>query len=72
MMDRTLEGIRCRTVRPVPHQRGFLPRQSTGTVRYALENIGRTLLHVDFDSGASLTVLAEDVSLGSGELRAEG
>lgn len=72
MMDRTIHGTRCSTVRPVPHHRGFLPRRSTGTVRYALENIGRTLLHIDFDSGPSLMVLAEDVSLDGVERRIDG
>ena len=51
-MDRTLGGKRCQTVRNVAHHRGILPRQTSGTIRYAVENIGRTLLHVDFDSGA--------------------
>jgi len=33
-----------------------------GTIRYTCENIGRTLVRVDFDSGASLMVLADDVT----------
>jgi hypothetical protein len=32
-----------------------------GTVRYAVENIGRQLINVDFDTGQSLMVLADDV-----------
>jgi hypothetical protein len=63
MMDRTLGGKRCQTVRNVAHHRGILPRQTSGTIRYAVENIGRTLLHVDFDSGASLMVLPDDIRL---------
>ena len=62
-MDRTLCGKRCRTVRSVAHHRGTLPRQTTGTIRYALENIGRTLVFVDFDSGPSLMVLPDDILL---------
>ncbi len=68
-MDRTLGGKRCTTVRIVAHHRGTLPRQTTGTIRYAVENIGRTLLCVDFDSGASLMVLPDDIRLDDDALR---
>jgi hypothetical protein len=63
MLDRSLDGKRCRTVRPIAHHGGYLPRQIEGTVRYTTENVGRTLLCVDFDSGTSLMVLADDVAL---------
>jgi len=61
MLDRTLNGLRCRTARPIAHHGGYIPRQIEGTVRYATENLGRTLLHVDFDSGTSMMVLPDDV-----------
>jgi hypothetical protein len=65
MMDRSLGGTRCRTARPIAHHRGYLPREEEGTIRYAIENIGRMLLRVDFDCGASLMVLPDDVMLDS-------
>ena len=67
MLDRTLNGLRCRTTRPIAHHGGYLPRQVEGTVRYATENLGRTLLHVDFDSGTSMMVLPDDVILDGSE-----
>ena len=63
MLDRTLTGQRCHTTRPIAHHGGYLPRQIEGTIRYATENLGRTLLHVDFDSGTSMMVLPDDVVL---------
>ena len=72
VMDRTLCGKRCHTVRTVAHHRGRLPRETPGTIRYALENIGRTLVFVDFDSGASLMVLPDDISLEGPETTVEG
>ncbi len=63
MMDRSLDGKRCRTIRPVPHHAGYLPRRLEGTVRYQVENLGRTLLRVDFDSGTSVMVLPDDVAV---------
>ncbi len=61
MIDRSLAGTRCHTVRSVSHHGGIIPRQLGGTIRYRLENLGRFLLKVDFDSGDSLTVLADDI-----------
>ena len=62
MMDRTLEGTRCRTVRPIAHHGGYLPRMLGGTIRYAVENLGRQLINVTFDTGQSMMVLPDDVA----------
>jgi hypothetical protein len=63
MMDLSLDGIRCRTSRRIAHHRGYLAREVEGTIRYSIENIGRTLLRVDFDTGESLMLLPDDVTL---------
>jgi len=65
MMDRTLAGTRCRTVRPIAHHGGYLPRMLGGTIRYAVENLGRQLISVEFDTGQSMMVLADDVAYDS-------
>ena len=67
MLDRALEGTRCRIVRPIAHHAGYLLPRLEGTVRYAIENLGRQLLRVDFDSGASLIVLPEDFVIEASE-----
>ena len=63
MMDTSLTGRRCRTRRSIPHHRGHLPRAIEGTVQYAVENIGRMLIRVDFDDGPSLMVLENDIEM---------
>lgn len=63
MMDRKLGGTRCQTIRPIAHHGGYLPRAAEGTIRYTIENIGRLLLRVDFDSGTSMMVLPDDVKV---------
>jgi hypothetical protein len=67
MIDESLGGTRCRTIRRIAHHGGYLPRSIEGTIRYAIDNVGRTLLRVDFDSGQSMMVLPEDVRLENGE-----
>ena len=44
------------------HHAGMVPRESTGIVRYEMENIGRRLVRIDLDSGRSLILLAEDIA----------
>jgi hypothetical protein len=61
MLDRSLGGIRCFTVRRIAHHGGYLPSKTAGTIRYTTENLGRTLVRVDFDSGQSLMMLSDDV-----------
>lgn len=68
MMNQSVGGKRFRTVRPVMHHGGLVPRESAGTIRYALENIGRTLLHVDLDSGTSMMLLPDDVAVDSSDV----
>ena len=63
MFDRTLDGRRCLTRRPITHHAGYMPPKTEGTIRYTVENIGRTLVRVDLDSGASLMLLADDVTV---------
>jgi hypothetical protein len=45
------------------HHAGTIPRQATGMVRYAMENLGRRLVRIDLDSGRSLILLADDIAL---------
>jgi len=70
MMDTSLTGRRCRTRRSIPHHRGQLPRAIGGTVQYALENLGRILIRVDFDDGPSLMVLEQDIEFENERLTA--
>jgi hypothetical protein len=63
MMDRTRAGSRCRTIRPIVHHVGMIPRETAGTIRYETENIGRQLMRVDLDSGLGVMLLADDVDV---------
>jgi hypothetical protein len=61
-MDRPLDlGTRCRVTRPIAHARGVVVRESPGTVRALRDNIGRSLVTVEFDSGEKLVLFAHEV-----------
>jgi hypothetical protein len=54
-------------VRPIAHHGGYIPRMQGGTIRYAVENIGRQLINVHFDTGQSMMVLPDDVAYEDGD-----
>lgn len=63
LTDLGLMGRRCRTIRRIVHHKGVIAQNASGTVRGAMENIGRLLLEIEFDCGQSLTLLADCVTL---------
>lgn len=54
-------GIRCRALRSITHQRGVLRRGDEGTVLAMRENLGRSLVTVDFESGDRLVVFSHEI-----------
>jgi hypothetical protein len=65
MIDRTHAGIRCSTRFPLRTIKGNLPRGSQGTVEYAMDNLGRLLILVDWDTGFSVPVFPNEIDLQS-------
>ena len=51
MIDRTHAGLRYHTRFLIRTVTGDLARHSAGTVVYAMENLGRLLIVVDWDTG---------------------
>lgn len=62
-MDRSHSGWRCRTVRYLNTVEGILPRNSGGTIRYEIENLGRDLVVVDWDNGMSVPVFPYEIEI---------
>ena len=63
MIDRMLSGSRCRVVRAVPCPGGAIHRHTHGTIRYGMENLGRELVMVDWDTGRATLVFPDDIEL---------
>jgi hypothetical protein len=63
MIDRTHTGIRCSTRFPLRTIKGNLPRGSQGTVEYAMDNLGRCLILVNWDTGFSVPVFPNEIDL---------
>lgn len=51
MIDATLQGMRCRATREIRTCQGLIRRSTEGVIQYDMENLGRHLIRVQWDSG---------------------
>ena len=65
MIDRTQAGTRCYTVCFIRTAKGDLRRGSYGTVLYTMENLGRQLILVHWDTGITVPVFPDEIALES-------
>ncbi|MBM4254371.1 MAG: hypothetical protein FJ147_00575 [Deltaproteobacteria bacterium] len=63
MIDRSKAGRRCRTNQLVRTVEGDLVRTAMGTIRYEMENLGRTLVMVDWDQGFTVPVFPHEIEI---------
>ena len=67
VINRIFSGGRCQVIRHVQYPGGVVDRLTHGTIRYGLENLGRELVLVDWDTGRTSMVFPEDIVLVHGE-----
>jgi len=63
MTDRSRSGARCRTLHPLNTLKGMLPRDTYGTLRYEMENLGRHLVFVDWENGMGVPVFPHEIEV---------
>ena len=63
MINRIFSGSRCRVIRHVHYPGGAIDRHTHGTIRYGMENLGRNLVLVDWDTGKATMVFPDDIEL---------
>jgi hypothetical protein len=63
VINRLFTGSRCKNVRPIAHPAGAIDRHTHGTIRYGMENLGRDLMLVDWDTGKASMVFPSDIEL---------
>jgi hypothetical protein len=62
-MDSVLKGLRCRTTREVRSHRALIEKSTAGTIRHEIENLGRRLINVQWDSGATDYVFPSEIEI---------
>jgi hypothetical protein len=65
MIDQTQAGTHCYTVRFIRTVKGDLPSGSSGAVVHTMENLGRRLILVHWDSGITVPVFPDEIVLES-------
>jgi hypothetical protein len=63
VINRIFSGTRCRVIRQVHYPGGAVHRFTLGTIRYAMDNLGRELVMVDWDTGQATVVFPKDIEL---------
>jgi hypothetical protein len=63
MIDRTHTGVRCHARLLLRTVKGILPRESPGTVVYEMDNLGRHLIVVTWDTGITVPVFPDEIEL---------
>ena len=61
MIDRTQAGARCYALRLICTVKGDVARGSYGTVLYAMENLGRRLMLVQWDTGMTVPIFPDEI-----------
>jgi hypothetical protein len=67
MVDMSMTGIRCRATRDVRTQQGLVKRSTEGTIRHHIDNFGRHLISVEWDSGITAYVFPFEIEIIDGE-----
>jgi hypothetical protein len=63
VINRLFTGSRCKNVRRLTHPGGAIDRHTHGTIRYGMENLGRDLMMVDWDTGKASMVFPSDIEI---------
>lgn len=53
MINTSLAGMRCRATKEIKSPQGRTTRFTEGTIQYAIDNIGRHLVSVEWDNGVT-------------------
>ncbi len=63
MVDRYKNGMRCRAKRIIRSHAAMISRSNEGTIANELENLGRTLILVRWDTGPSTYAFPDEIEI---------
>ena len=63
MFETDLKGTRCRTTRVVRSHRGVIGRSTEETIQHDIDNLGRHLISVRWDSGITDYVFPSEIEI---------
>ncbi len=63
MIDHYKNGLRCRAKQMIRSHTAMISRSNEGTIANELENLGRTLILVRWDTGPSTYVFPDEIEI---------
>ena len=63
MINRSQKGMRCRTTREIRTHGGLIRRFTEGTIKGVIDNLGRQLISVEWDSGVTTYVFINEIEI---------
>lgn len=66
MINGIQKGMRCRTTKMIRTHGGLLERFTEGTVQGVIDNLGRQLIGVEWDSGVTTYAFINEIEIKTG------
>ena len=63
MINGSQKGMRCRTTKELRTHRGLISRFTEGTIQGVIDNLGRQLISVEWDSGVTTYVFINEIEI---------
>ena len=66
MINLSKSGMRCRATREIRAHEGLIRRFTEGTIEAVIDNLGRQLINVEWDSGITTYVFFNEIEITDG------
>jgi len=66
MINLSKSGMRCRATREIRTHEGLIRRFTEGTIEAVIDNLGRQLISVEWDSGITTYVFFNEIEITDG------
>jgi hypothetical protein len=66
MINLSQSGMRCRATREIRTHEGLIRRFTEGTIEAVIDNLGRQLINVEWDSGITTYVFYNEIEITDG------
>jgi hypothetical protein len=63
MINLSQNGMRCRATKEIRTHEGLIRRFTEGTIQGVIDNLGRQLISVEWDSGATTYVFFNEIEI---------
>jgi hypothetical protein len=63
MINQSQKGMRCRTTKEIRTHGGLITRFTEGTIQSVIDNLGRQLIGIEWDSGVTTYAFINEIEI---------